>query len=213
MTIKLHVFPLSPRAFKVLFAANQLGVPYETVIVDFAKQDQKAPGFTALNPNQRMPVLEDGDFVLWESNAIVQYLAALKPESGLLPADLKARMTAIKWQFWESAHWDPACAIFMFERVVKPLFGRGAADPEEIKKGEAVMARLAPVLDGQLQTTRYVAGNTLTVADISLGASLVSAIQARMPLEPYRAIQRWIAELGATPGWTKAAALMKPPNG
>jgi glutathione S-transferase len=212
MTIKLHVFPLSPRAFKVLFAANQLGIPYETAIVDFAKQDQKAPEFTALNPNQRMPVLEDGDFVLWESNAIVQYLASLKPESGLLPADLKARMTAVKWQFWESNHWDPACAIFMFERVVKPLFGRGGEDPEEIKKGEAAMARLAPVLDGQLHSTRYVAGDALTVADISLGASLVSAAQARMPLEPYRGIQRWIAELRATAGWTKAAALMKPPG-
>ena len=159
MTIKLHVFPLSPRAFKVLFAACQLGIPYETVFVDFAKQDQKSPRFTALNPNQRTPVLEDGDFVLWESNAIVQYLASLRPEAGLLPADLKARMTAVKWQFWESAHWDPACAIFMFERVVKPLFGRSETDPAELEKGEAAMARLAPVLDGQLQKTRYVAGD------------------------------------------------------
>ena len=212
MTIKLHVFPLSPRAFKVLFAVNQLAIPHETALVDFAKQDQKTPAFTALNPNQRMPVMEDGDFVLWESNAIVQYLASLKPESGLLPADLKARMTAVKWQFWESAHWDPACAIFMFERVVKPLFGRGEADPAELRKGEAALARLAAVLDGQLQVTRYVAGDALTVADISLGATLVSAEQAQMPLESYRGIQRWIAELRATPGWTKAAALMRPPG-
>src|ERR1041385_2694992 len=96
MTIKLHVFPLSPRAFKVLFAANQLGIDYQMVFVDFGKQAQKTPGFTALNPNQRMPVLEDDGYVLWESNAIVQYLASLRPESGLLPTDLKARMTAVK---------------------------------------------------------------------------------------------------------------------
>lgn len=212
MTIKLHVFPLSPRAFKVLFAANQLGIDHEMVFVDFAKQAQKTPGFTQLNPNQRMPVLEEDGFVLWESNAIVQYLAAKKPESGLLPSDLKARMTAVKWQFWETAHWDPACAIFMFENVVKALFGRGTADPAELKRGEEAMARLAPVLDDQLQRSRYVAGEALTVADISLGASLVSADQAKMPLENYRAIARWRTELASLPGWKKAASLMRPPG-
>ena len=211
MTIKLHVFPLSPRAFKVLFAANQLGIDYETAFVDFGKQAQKTPGFTALNPNQRMPVLEHDGYVLWESNAIVQYLASLKPQSGLLPADLKARMTAVKWQFWESAHWDPACAIFMFERVVKPLFGRGEASASEIARGEELLGRLAPVLDGALQTSRYVAGDALTVADITLGASLVSADQAKMPLESYRGIQRWRTELATLPGWVKAVSLMKLP--
>lgn len=212
MTIKLHVFPLSPRAFKVLFAAHQLGIEYEMVLVDFAKQAQKTPGFTALNPNQRMPVLEDDGYVLWESNAIVQYLASLRPQSGLLPSELKSRMTAVKWQFWESAHWDPACAIFMFERVVKPLFGRGEASQSEIARGEELMARLGPVLDGALQESRYVAGDSLTVADISLGASLVAADQAKMPLEPYRGIQRWRTELATLPGWSKAAALMRPPG-
>lgn len=212
MTITLHVFPLSPRAFKVLFAANQLGIEYKMAFVDFAKQDQKTPGFTTLNPNQRMPVLEDDGYVLWESNAIVQYLASLKPESGLLPTDLKARMTAVKWQFWETAHFDPACAIFMFERVVKPLFGRGESSESEIKRGEELMARLCPVLDGALQKTRYVAGESLTVADISLGATLVSADQARMPIESYRAIQRWRTDLAALPGWIKASSQMRSPG-
>jgi|SRR5579872_585165 len=212
MTIKLHVFPLSPRAFKVLFAANQLGIDYQMVLVDFAKQDQKTPDFTALNPNQRMPVLEDDGYVLWESNAIVEYLASLRPESELLPRDLKARMTAVKWQFWESAHFDPACAIFMFERVVKPLFGRGEATESEIKRGEELMARLCPVLDSALQKTRYVAGETLTVADISLGATMVAADQAKMPIAPYRGIQRWRTELASLTGWTKALALMRPPG-
>ena len=209
MTIKLHVFPMSPRGFKVLFAAEQLGIDYEMVFVDFGKQAQRGAGFTALNPNQRMPVLEDGEYVLWESNAIVQYLASLKPESGMLPSDLKARMAAVKWQFWESAHWDPAAAIFMFENVVKALFGIGAPDPAELKRGTELMARLAPILEGQLQKTRFVAGDTLTVGDISLGSTLLSAEQAKMPLEDYRGIQRWITEIRATPGWQKAVARTK----
>lgn len=209
MTVKLHVFPLSPRGFKVLFAAEQLGIDYEMVFVDFAQQAQRAPGFTALNPNQRMPVLEDGDFVLWESNAIVQYLAAQKAESGMLPADLKTRMTAVKWQFWESAHWDPAVAPFMFENVVKEMFGIGAPDPAELKRAADLTARLAPVLDSQLQKTRFVAGETLTVGDIAIGATLLAAERAKMPLEDYPGIQRWIAELRATAGWQKALARTK----
>lgn len=207
MTIKLHAFPLSPRAFKVLLTAHQLDIPYEFKLVNFATQDQKTPGFTAMNPNQRMPVLEDNGYYLWESNAIVQYLALLKPESGYLPADLKARMDAVKWQFWESAHWDPTCAIFMFERVVKKLFNRGAPDEAELKKGAELMARNAPVLDGQLAKTRYVAGDRMTVADLSLAPSLVAAEESQMPITEYRHINRWLTEMRSLPAWIKTKAM------
>jgi len=212
MTIKLHAFPLSPRAFKVLFAAHQIGVPYEFKLVNFATGDNRSPGFTQMNPNQRMPVLEDDGFYLWESNAIVNYLAAQKPDAGYIPTDMKARATAQQWQFWESNHWDPACAVFMFENVVKKLFGRGDADPNEVKRGTELMARLGPVLDGQLQKTRYVAGDRMTVADLSLSPSLVAAEQAQMPVTEYRNIQRWIAEMRALPAWTKTTAMQQPPG-
>jgi len=117
MTIKLHVFPLSPRAFKVMWAANHLGIVFEPVPVDFSKGAHRTPDFVGLNPNMRMPVLEDDGYVLWESNAILQYLAALKPDSGLLPNDTKARMQIVKWQFWDSAHWDPALRHFRLREL------------------------------------------------------------------------------------------------
>jgi glutathione S-transferase len=210
MTIKLHAFPLSPRGFKALFAAHQIGINYEFVRVNFGAGDHRTPSFTAMNPNQRMPVMDDNGYYLWESNAIVQYLASQKPESGYLPADLKARMDAVKWQFWESSHWDPTCAIFMFERVVKKLFNRGEADEAELKKGAEMMARNAPILDGQLQKTRYVTGDRLTVADISLAPSLVAAEESQMPIGDFRGIQRWITEIKALPAWTKTKAMQTP---
>jgi len=203
MPLKLHVFPLSPRAFKVMWAANHLDVAFEPVLVDFAKGDHRTPEFTILNPNMRMPVLEDGDFVLWESNAIVQYLASLKPEANLQPADTKARLGVEKWQFWDSAHWDPACAIFAFENYVKALFGRGEPSESEIARGNELIERLAPVLNSQLQKHRYVAGDSLTVADISLGAMNYIAEQAKFPLEPYRGIQRWTADLKSLASWQR----------
>ena len=113
--IKLHVFPLSPRAFKVTVVAEHLGIPYETKLVDLGQAAQKTPEFTRLNPNQRMPVMEDGDFVLWESGAIMQYLALQKPEAGLLSTEPRRLADITRWQCWDLAHWEAACAIFIFE--------------------------------------------------------------------------------------------------
>lgn len=205
MSLKLHVFPLSPRAFKAMWGAAHLGIVYEPVLVDFSKGGSRTPQFLALNPNARMPVLEDGDFVLWESDAILQYLADLNPEAGLLPRDPKARLQVVKWQFWNGAHWDSACAIFAFENYVKKLFGRGEPAPAEIARGNEQFARNAPVLEAQLQKHRYVAGDALTIADISLGAMFWIAEQAQFPLEEYRAIQRWAADLKSLPSWQQAA--------
>src|SRR5258706_2833588 len=175
MSLKLHVFPPSPRGFKVLVVAYQLGIDFELVFCDLTKGDQRSAAYTALTPNQRMPALEDGDFRLWESNAIIQYLATRKPESGLLPRDESARADVARWQFWESTTWDPACAILIFERAVKRFFGGGAPDPVEEEKGLQRFDDTAAVLDGHLKGRKYVCGNQITLADFSLGADLTMA--------------------------------------
>ena len=91
--IELYVFPPSPRAFKVMALANYLGIEPTLHALDLIKGDQKSLEYAALNPNMRMPTLKDGDYVLWESNAIMQYLASKRPESGLLPSDEKGGST------------------------------------------------------------------------------------------------------------------------
>src|SRR6185312_15205802 len=147
MSLKLHAFPASPRGFKAVCFANHIGIDYEFVLVDLTKGAQKSPEFTALNLNQRMPVLEEDGWSLWESNAIVQYLATKKPELGLLPKDERARADVSRWMFWDSAHWDQACATLIFERLVKGLFGGGPADPKEVEKGLVNFNRSAQVLN------------------------------------------------------------------
>jgi glutathione S-transferase len=151
MSIELYVFPPSPRAFKVMAIANHLGLDAKLKFIDLVKGDQKSPEYAALNPNMRMPTLKDGDYVLWESNAIGQYLAAKKPQSGLLPASDPGRLDVTRWQFWDLAHWDPACAALIFEYIVKPLVAK-AGDPDEavIAKGNESFHRVAKVLDGHL---------------------------------------------------------------
>ena len=207
MAIELYVFPPSPRAFKAMAVANHLGLDYEIRFVDLPKGAHKTPQFAALNPNVRMPTLKDGDYVLWESNAIGQYLAGKKPDAGLLPRDERARIDVTRWQFWDLAHWDPACAVFALEYVAKPLF-RGIKEPDRaaIEKGTEMFHRAAEVLNGQLKGKRFVTGDALTLADFSLGPPMNFAEMAHYPIEPYGEIKRWYATLRALPAWQKTLA-------
>jgi glutathione S-transferase len=206
MTIELYVFPPSPVAFKVMAVANHLGIDTMHRIVDLRKGEQNSPDYAALNPNKRMPTLKDGDYVLWEANAIVQYLAGKKPESGLLPRDERGRLDVTRWQFWDLAHWHPACAVLTFENVVKPAFLGREPDRAEIAKGTELFHRAAKVLDGQLNGRTFVLGDTLTLADFSLGATMNLADMARYPVEPYGEIRRWYGTLRALPAWQKTLA-------
>jgi glutathione S-transferase len=199
--LKLHVFPPSPRAVKVMALANHLGLEHEIVLVDLFQGGNATPEYGALNPNRKMPVLEDGDFVLWESNAILQYLASRRPESGLWPSEPRRQADVSRWQFWDCAHWDPTCATFVFERVVKRLANLGEEDPAQIAKGEKELARFGAVLNESLAGRRWVTGDALTVADFSLGAGLVYARPAGIPLDRYPEIARWYDALSALPGW------------
>ncbi len=209
--MKIYGFPLSPRTFKILLAANHLGLDYTLEIVDLTKGEQHAPKIAAISPHHRVPILEDGDYVLWESNAILQYLAAKKPEAGLLPQhDIKAGLDVVRWQFWDSAHWDPACAIFIFEYVVKPLIGAGEPAEAEITRGTALFNRCAGVLEQELGKHRFVAGDQLTIADLTLGSTMVIAEPAHYPLDAYPAIRRWHGELAALPAWQQTLATQQP---
>jgi glutathione S-transferase len=202
--MKLHVFPPSPNAIKVLATAHYLGLPFERVLVDLFKGGQKSPAFSAMNPNQKMPVLEDDGFILWESNAITQYLASKKPESGLWPTEPRRQANVSRWQFWQTAHWGPTCGTYVFERVVKKLANLGPANEPEVTKAEPDFHKYAQVLNRQLGERKWLAGDMLTVADISVGSWMVYAGQAGFPLDEYPAITRWYADLAALPAWQKA---------
>jgi glutathione S-transferase len=207
MTIEIFAFPPSPRAFKAIAVANHLGLDVTVRALDFQKAEHKSPEYTALNPNQMMPTLRDGDYVLWESNAIMQYLAGRKPQRGLLPSDERGRLDVTRWQFWDLAHWDPAVETLLLENFVKPvLMGAGGPDAAVVAKGTEQFHRAAAVLDGQLKGRKYVIGEALTLADFALGAPLNYAAESRFPLESYPEIRRWHASLMALPAWQQTIA-------
>jgi glutathione S-transferase len=207
MAIELFVFPPSPRSFKVLVVANYLGLDYEVRLIDFRNRGQKSAEYAVLNPNMRIPTLRHGEYVLWESNAIQQYLAVQRPDIPLLPKDERARIDITRWQFWDLAHWDPQCAVFVYENVVKPTFmGIHEPDQSALGKAQELFQRAATVLDAQLRDHAYVTGDTLTLADFCLGAVLNVSAAARYPLEPYTEIRRWFKTLQGLPAWQATLA-------
>src|SRR4029078_6875036 len=98
---------------------NELGTAVEVIDVDLRSGGNRTKEFLALNPNGKVPVLVDGDFVLWESRAINAYLAATKPEHGLYPADHRKRAIVDQWSYWQAVHFGPAVQRVAFERLLK----------------------------------------------------------------------------------------------
>ncbi|HEX7060742.1 MAG TPA: glutathione S-transferase family protein [Woeseiaceae bacterium] len=207
MPLELYVFPPSPRSFKVLAAATYLELDFQKHMVDFGRGEQRTPEYRAINPNGKAPVLKDGQFVLFESNAILQHLASMRPEKALMPADPERRAKVVQWQFWDLGHWERAWVPLLFERFVKPFFGMGEEDPAEIQRGLKELAIVGRILDDCLAGNRFVAGPQVTVADFSLGAVVSMAGPIRVRLDDYPNILRWHDELTKLSGWRESLAL------
>jgi hypothetical protein len=137
--MRLYYHPLSSNARRVLMTARHLGIDLELVQVDLSQGAQNRPEFLKLNPNHRVPVLEHDGFVLWESYAIMQYLADLTPGQTLYPTELKARADVNRWLFWCGQDFMPGAAILNWENAIKPRFGIGPTDADEVARGERLM--------------------------------------------------------------------------
>jgi glutathione S-transferase len=199
--VKLYYHPASPFARKATIAAILLGVEAEAQFVDLFKGEQRTPEFLALNPRGKVPTLVDGDFFLWESNAIVQYLGMKAGETPLYPTDPQSRADLLRWQFFESTSFAPACVIFVYENFLKGLLGRGEPDPVELAKGVEKFDAAATTLEEQLAERPWLLGNTLTLADVSIAPMLMYIEAGKYPMEGYPNIAAWFERFKALPAW------------
>lgn len=198
--MKLYAFPPSPNSSKVLALIRELKLPVEIEIIDITKGASRTEGYLELNPTGRTPTLVDGDLKLWESTAILVYVASRSPNS-LYPDDVKARADILRWQSWSLAHWTPPLQTLTFERVVKGLLGLGASDPKRIEEAETKAHTELRVLDAHLAGRDWLVGTGPTIADFEVGAMLTYAEAAKHPLEPYPHVRGWYARLASRPGW------------
>jgi glutathione S-transferase len=204
--MKLYHNPLSPNVRRVRLTAAVLGIELEEKKLDFAKGEHKNPEYLALNPNGAVPTLVDGDFVLTESRAIMQYLASKKPESGLLPRDEATRADVTRWQFWDASHFSPQMGTLAFEKIVKAMMGMGDPDAGKVNEATNNFRRFAAVLNKRLEGKQYIVGSGLTLADLTIASSLMYAKQADAPLAEFPSVQAWFSRICDLEGWKKTSS-------
>ncbi len=203
--MRLYYHPLSSNSRRAVLTAHHLGLDLELVAVDLPRGEHKTPEYLRLNPNGRIPVLADGGFHLWESHAIMQYLADRSPEQDIYPRDVSARADVNRWLFWSASHFAPAAGFIIRERVSKKILGSGAPDPAEIARGEALLQAAARVLDCHLAGKRWIAQDRLTLADFAVAAPLMHTAAAQLPVAEFEHLQVWFARVRSLDAWTKSS--------
>jgi glutathione S-transferase len=199
--ICLYGANLSSPANKVRFVLNLLGLEYEYKQVNLRAGEHKKEEYLKIHPAGKVPALTDGDFCLFESNAMIRYLAD-KCNSPLYPKDLKQRAVVDQWLDYGSMHLGAALARVTFNRVFAPVIGM-PVDESSLKTGLEFLSRDLPVVDKQLGKTKYIAGTQLTLADINILSCLDPAEVSDIDLTPYKNICAWREELCTQDFYTK----------
>ena len=206
--MKLYYFE-SLNGRKACAVAKHLGSPVEHVRIDLGKGENRTPDYLAINPNGKVPALVDGDLGLWEANAIMAHLARVAG-SDLWPRDDDRQIELTRWLSWDAWHFTRHGATLVFQHIIKPRFLGAEPDAKAVEEATGFFKQFAAVLNGHLRGRRYVLGDTLSIADFALAATLPQADQARIPVKGFAEIERWHDRLSELPAWRepfpKAAA-------
>ena len=195
--IRLYAWP-TPNGRKISVALEELGLAYEIVKVDLARGEQRTPEFTALNPNQKIPAIVDGDTTLAESGAILVYLAE---KAGRL---FSPRYPVLQWLMFQMAHLGPMLGQAHYFRLqAKEKL------PQAIERYEKEAARLFQVMDDRLQRAAYLAGE-YSIADIATYPWVMRYFNFGIELADYPAVQRWTEAIGARPAVQRGMEVLKP---
>jgi glutathione S-transferase len=184
---------------KVLWCLAELGVPYARIDAGLEHGKNDEPWYLALNPNGRVPLLQDGAFNLWESNTIVRYLASKHGEGTLCPASPEARALAERWMDWQLSTLIQPVSIVFQNLFRRPVEQRDAA---AIARNTAEANRAVALLDAHLATQPYVAGETFTMGDIPVGAVAHRWLEIPdIERPPFAAVRAWRRRLAERAGF------------
>ena len=191
--IKLYRAELSGHSHRVQLFLALLDLPFTLIDVDMAHGAHKQPDFLARNPLGQVPVIEEGDACLYDSNAILVYLAKKYDDGRWLPEDPVSAARVQQWLSLAAGQiaYGPAAA-----RMAN-IFGA----PFDHEKAGAAANRLLTVLDGELSRRNFAIGDTPTIADIAGYSYIAKAPEGGISLEPYPAVTAWLRRIEALPGF------------
>jgi len=199
----LYASTQSSNAVRTLLIAAHLGVDLDIKMLQLGSPEDRV-AIAAVNPNRKIPVLVEGDFVLWESNAINEYFCDQHtPVQTLLTTAPRARAEVHRWLYWITADFGAATSGLNFERFVKRFTGSGAADPGAIAAHEAAFHQFARMIDSHLAHHEYLANDALSLADYSLAEVLIHTENAMYPIACYAHLTPHRGRLRELPAWKK----------
>ncbi|RYF18830.1 MAG: glutathione S-transferase [Comamonadaceae bacterium] len=173
---------------KVVLAAQWLDLPFERVDAGLAFGIVQTPRYKARNPNSLVPLLEDGDFTLWESNVIVRFLCAQHPERGFYPQELRARFDAERWMDWQQTTLNGAGRDAFWQLIRVPAEKRNA---QAVAASIAATEPLLAMLDAHLSRQRFMAGDAFTMADIPVACEMHRWWGLPLEHPPHPHLRRW----------------------
>jgi len=199
MAIKLYT-AATPNGWKISIALEEMGLPYEVRVIDFSAMEQKADWYVKLNPNGRIPTLEDEGFTLFESGAILIYLA--EKTGKFLPKGVQERSRVLQWLMFQMSGIGPMMGqanVFFryFPEKIQPV----------IERYQREVTRLFGVLERQLATHEYVAG-AYSIADIATFPWVRNPQRRGIELEEYPAVKRWHDAIAARPAVQRGVAVL-----
>lgn len=205
--MKVFGLPLSPFVRKVHIAAAEKGIEIETVPVD---PRNPPPEFLAASPFRKIPALQDGDFLLADSTAILTYFEALRPDPALLPTDPRARAKAIWFEEVSDTVMQPAAVKLVFNRFVAPKVLGRPGDEAAALEGERELAPRLEWLEGQAPQSEFLAGD-YSVGDIAVASLLrtLSFVGSGPNATKFPRTTAWYERVTARPAWQQVAALEK----
>ena len=195
--IKLHYMPPSGNSYKLRILLSLLQVPHETALVDGHKREHKSARFLAMNPRGEVPVLEVDGVFLWDSAAALVYLARQFGGEQWLPS---APLEMAQVMQWVALAGNEIQFGLQYARrgMLQDRWTAG-----NLEQGQAISRVALGVLEGRLQSNDWLALGRTTIADIACFPYVETAPQAKIALEDYPAITRWIERCKALPGWAK----------
>ncbi|MEO7386983.1 MAG: glutathione S-transferase family protein [Gammaproteobacteria bacterium] len=193
--VRLYTFTVTPNNRKVEAFVLHYDLAVEIHHVSFKDHETESAAFRAINPMGRVPALTDGDFCLWESNAILTYLATKFPETRALPTDARGRADVDRWLHWQSCHLMPAM---------------GALKTADVKDLSSA-APMLRILQGQLDGREFMLGQ-LTVVDFALAAYLMTKLGRQLDYADFPAVRAWVDRMAALKGFV-ATDVRRPHQG
>lgn len=194
--LKIWGHRAAPNVAKVLWTCSELGIEHELLPIGGSHGGLDDAGYRRLNPNGRIPTIDDNGFVLWESHAIMRYLARREGVDALYPGDTRAVALVDQWLDWQAAHLAQAV-----RDLVRLTIKAGTPPPaEQLARAEAEADMLFGIVDAALERSRFIAGSAFTLADIPVGIAVRRWTTLPVKRAPLAALGEWFEEVRRRPG-------------